>query len=365
MKGKKVVHILGQLDIGGIESWLVDVVKKTSFYIDYTFIVDKAHKGFYEDYLISMGCNIIHISSPKKKIHYIYDLIVNFLKGDFDICHSHVGHTNGVIALVAKLCRIRTIITHAHSEHITKPGILKRFILDIKIFMANSFADHQIAVSRGAALCHYKTDLKPIKIMPCGKDLSSLISVSPTDLKRQLGISEHKIVLGTVGRLESVKNHHFLIEIIASIRRDDVVLLIVGDGSLIEELIEHVKKLDLSNKVIFTGARTDALLIMRDVIDVFLFPSLNEGLGLAAIEAQASGLPVIASENVPRIIDITKSVIHLNLDNKCSWVDAINGFVDDRRERAVNIDIVNGEFSIESNIKGVLEIYDIKQEFRS
>lgn len=362
MKNKKVVHILGQLDVGGIESWLVDVAKKTASSIDYTFVVDKPHKGFYEDLLISLGCKIVHVSSPKKPVKYLANLFFLFRKSHFDICHSHVGYTNGVVALIAKLSRIPSVITHGHSDHRiqhARSGWLKRGVIDLKIRMANVFADHRIAVSNGSAQCHYKTMASPVEIVPCGKDFESLVTAGPTTLKMQLGINPKCFVLGTVGRLENVKNHRFLIELLSLYKNDNVALLLVGDGSLMDELKALAKELDVSERVIFLGAKTDALIIMRDVMDLFLFPSLHEGLGLAAIEAQAAGLSVIASDNVPSVIDVTGKVSHIKIDDREAWKLKIDGFINSNNKSTVNLDIVHGPFSIEKNIVEILRLYNV------
>jgi glycosyltransferase involved in cell wall biosynthesis len=360
MKKIEIVHLLGQLDIGGIESWLFDFVKKTSGNYQYTFIVDKPHKGFYEDVLSAMGCEIIHIPSYKKPLKYLAALFSVFRNNNYDVCHSHVSFNNGLVAYIAKTCGIPRIISHAHSDralYYQNSSLLKRFEIDFKIFLAKRYSTYCIAVSEDSARCHYKKEGGIVKIIPCGKDFHHLVFTAQTCLKHDLGIGESTYVLGTIGRMEPVKNQMFLLEILAQYRDQDVCLLIVGEGSLREDLHKRATEQGLADKVILTGARDDALLILRDVMDVFLFPSLHEGLGLAAIEAQAAGLPVIASLNVPRLIDVTERISHHSLSDLCAWTSEINALMTQSATKHINTAVITGRFSIDKNAEQILRLY--------
>ena len=360
MKKIKVVHLLGQLDIGGIESWLFDFAIETSGSIQHTFIVDKSHKGFYEDALLAMDCKIIHIPSYKKPLKYLAALFSVFRNNKYDVCHSHVSFNNGFVAYIAKRCGIARIISHAHSDrtlYYQNAGPIKRIEISFKILLAKRYSTCCVAVSEDSARCHYKTGAPVVNIIPCGKDFHRLVSAAPTSLKHDLGIAESTFVLGTVGRMESVKNHKFLLEILSQYRDQDVCLLIVGEGSLRKDLHKRAVERGLADKVILTGARNDALLILRDVMDVFLFPSLHEGLGLAAIEAQAAGLPVIASLHVPRLIDVTERISHQSLSDLCAWTSEIDVLMTQSATRKINTDVITGRFSIGQNATEILRLY--------
>ena len=127
-------------------------------------------------------------------------------------------------------------------------------------------------------------------------------------LRRDLGI-ENKLVIGNVGRFHFQKNHEFLIRIFAEIhkRNKQSVLLLVGQGELEADIREQVRRLHLEEHVSFLGLRNDVSDLMS-AMDVFLFPSVFEGLGIVAIEAQASGLPCIVSTEVPQDAKVTDRI---------------------------------------------------------
>ncbi|MBU9838079.1 glycosyltransferase [Rahnella sp. L72c] len=360
MKKIEVAHLLGQLDIGGIESWLYDFVIETAGSVQHTFIIDKPHKGFYEEDLLSMGCRVIHISSYKKPLEYIAALFSVLRKNKYDVCHSHVSFNNGVVAYIAKMCGIPKVISHAHSDRTLqyqRQGLLKRLEIDFKIFLVRRYSTYCVAVSEGSARCHYKTKGTAVSIIPCGKNFQNLVSAAPSRLKQELGIAESTFVLGTVGRVEPVKNQAFLLDILSQYREQDVCLLIVGEGSLRADLHRLTLEQGLADKVILTGARDDTLLILRDVIDVFLFPSLHEGFGLAAVEAQAAGLPVIASLHVPRLIDVTERISHHSLSHLCAWTSEIDAWMAQPVRKEINTDVITGRFSIGKNAQEILRLY--------
>jgi glycosyltransferase involved in cell wall biosynthesis len=144
-------------------------------------------------------------------------------------------------------------------------------------------------------------------------------------MRKQLGINGDALVIGHVGRFDAVKNHTFLIDCFVHLKkqRDNAVLLLVGDGGLRQEIQEKAKTCGLTDSVIFTGLRSDVPELMQ-VMDIFVFPSLYEGLGIAAIEAQAAGLPCLVSDGVPEECAKTDRVVHCALkDGPQKWAEQI------------------------------------------
>ena len=137
-------------------------------------------------------------------------------------------------------------------------------------------------------------------------------SYNPQKRKRvreEFGFSDDMLVIGHVGSFWAVKNHTFLVDVFSALVKKDVKakLLLVGNGGRINEIREKSKSLGLYNKVIFTGVRTDIPDLMQ-AMDVFVFPSLYEGLGIALIEAQAAGLPCVVSDTIPQEAYLTDLV---------------------------------------------------------
>jgi glycosyltransferase involved in cell wall biosynthesis len=140
------------------------------------------------------------------------------------------------------------------------------------------------------------------------------------------GIGEHEFVIGHVGRFDPLKNHAFLVKAAAEVvqRRPDSRLLLVGDGPLRGEILDQARELGIADRVIFTGTRDDVP-NQLSAMDVFVFPSISEGLGLAVVEAQAAGLPCVISSAVPAEADILPQLI-LRASSGASpslWADLI------------------------------------------
>ena len=143
-----------------------------------------------------------------------------------------------------------------------------------------------------------------------------------TAIRAALGISDNAPVIGHIGRFSPQKNHSFLLDVFASIktRTPDAVLLLVGKGELEAEIRDRAAALHVSDSVIFTGVRVDVPALLS-AMDVFVFPSLYEGMPNTVIEAQATGLPCVIADTVTREADITGLVRYLPLEKPERWAD--------------------------------------------
>lgn len=143
---------------------------------------------------------------------------------------------------------------------------------------------------------------QPYRWIPNGIDVERFRFQEPLRVKQRqaLGLAESQLLVGTVGRLSEEKNHQFLLDVFCQMQtlRRDSVLLLVGTGRLEEQLRARTEELGIASNVIFYGP-SDHVEQLLWAMDVFVFPSHMEGLGIAAVEAQAAGLPVICSEGVP------------------------------------------------------------------
>lgn len=150
------------------------------------------------------------------------------------------------------------------------------------------------------------------------------VSVESAAAVRETLVDDDVLMLLQIGRLSPEKNHPFSIELLRELclAGVDARLVILGNGKEERSLRELVGTLDLDGRVIFCGFRADVPLLMA-AADALLFPSTSEGLGIVAIEAQAAGLPVLASLNVPASVAISPLVRRLALDHKQDWLDAL------------------------------------------
>jgi glycosyltransferase involved in cell wall biosynthesis len=308
----RVLHLLGSLDRGGIETWLMHVLRRTDrkkFQMD--FFVRGKHRGAYEDEIESLGGKIGRSFHHRNPFRFEAELEA-FIKdnGPYDILHSHLSEYDGFIMWIAKRLGIKVRISHSHND--TKcvdsaAPLYRRAYLSLGRHLIRRYSTHCLACSKLAALSEFGaswTSSSRVQILHYGIDLepfNKCSSPNGNELRRYLGLPDGAFVIGHVGRFALQKNHKFLLKIVASMVQKDpaVHLLMVGAGPLLAEVRSLVAQMRLESNVLFLEPRPDIPLLMLEVMDIFLFPSLHEGLGLVLLEAQAAGLPCVASDSIP------------------------------------------------------------------
>ena len=171
-------------------------------------------------------------------------------------------------------------------------------------------------------------------MIPNGVDLKrfAFCEKKRQQMRQELGIAEDTFVLGHIGRITVPKNHQFLVELFAEYHKENPNsrLLLVGDGELFETVQQQCTQLGIRDAVIMAGCKTNTE-VYYQAMDVFVFPSLWEGLGIVAIEAQANGLTCLVSENVPREAILMGNTKVLSLQSKGEWLDKLKKvFVGDK-----------------------------------
>lgn len=264
----------------------------------------------YEDELERLGSNIYFCGPASNPFLYAqsFNRILR-AHGSYDVVHSHVHYFSGLIVLLARFASIPVRIVHSHTADMDgKASFARAGYQGLAAGLIDVFASHKLAVSERAARClfgkKWRTDSRT-GLMYLGIDLRSFERpVDRTRIRSELGFGPGDFVLGHVGRFVAEKNHRFLLRIHAEVlkTRPESRLLLIGQGPLEAECREEARALGTAQSVHFTGERPDIGILLQ-AMDVFVFPSLFEGLGLAAVEAQAAGLPTIVSGNVPWEVD--------------------------------------------------------------
>lgn len=169
---------------------------------------------------------------------------------------------------------------------------------------------------------------------------------------------EDEVVIGHVGRFAAVKNHSFLLDVFCAAYKNNkkTRLMLIGDGELYSDIVQKAEKLGLNEAVLFVG-ETNNVEAYLNAMDVFVLPSLFEGLGLVGVEAQASGLSVLASEMVPKMIDVTGNVAFLELD-RTVWVQALDGLAVNGDSTRKENKVKGSRFDIEARSRLLFEYYD-------
>ena len=152
------------------------------------------------------------------------------------------------------------------------------------------------------------------------------------NIRKEFNVPENAFVIGHVGRFQTQKNHLFLLEIFSHVckENENALLLLVGKGELEKSIREKAKALGVLDRIIFTGVRSDVPALLS-AMDVFVFPSLYEGMPNTVIEAQATGLPCVISDTLTKEANVTGLVTYLPLENPATWgKQAINSVQKER-----------------------------------
>lgn len=298
----------------------------------------------------ALGGRAFKIPFPSVKALFKNKELENILKnhgGEWSAVHIHCPHFTAFIAPLAKKYGINKICTHCHTTcYSLTPENEKRNKLLFNL--GKNGADKYFACSREAGRLWYKkSDFIVLNnAVDCKK-----FAFDEAKRKKAQELLQTKdcFVVGHIGRTDiAQKNHPFLIDAFAQIKKqkDNAVLLLIG-AEPTEELSQKIKNLEIESSVRFLGLRDDVDLVLQ-AVDLFLFPSTNEGLPVSVIEAQAAGLPVLMSDSITDEVKITDNVCELSLNLPASqWA-----------EKAIEISKCERRSTLEEMKKSGWDIFD-------
>jgi glycosyltransferase involved in cell wall biosynthesis len=315
----RLLYVVYRLERGGLGTWLINILKnidRNKFKID--FLVHSNIPGPLDEEARHLNSRIIYCPFSYLSLKYYFFLKdINKKYGPYDIIHSHLGNS-GFHLFWGKQANIPYRIVHSHTDynlmlkHLT---FLRKIMIYTSRYLMKRYATAGFAVSQPAAQ-HFGVGWSADPrwyLVHCGIDLSPFhIEPDREKMRREFGIPADDLVIGHVGRMDEFKNQSFILDIIKKIIKiePNTSLILVGDGHLRSFLEEKAKKLGIEKKVIFTGVRSDVPILMKGLMDIFLFPSLYEGLPLTIVEAQAAGLPCVISDIIAKEGDIIGPHIH-------------------------------------------------------
>lgn len=360
MKKKNVMHCFGRLNAGGAETLIVNILRNIDRdRFQFNFIVFNAEPGFYDEEVKKLGCNIFYLQSISQVgiIKYIKKMEIFLKKNKPDIIHSHMDWQGGFIAYAAHKARIKKIVIHSHAnQKMYDVNFMYHYLIKLNKFLISKYATECLACSNEAGKSLFK---KNFKILPNGIDFNRFQNPSRDKiikLKKELNIKEQDIVLGNVGSLSKNKNQIFLINILKELllENDNYKLIIVGNGNMKGELERKSIELGIQKNIVFAGIRSEIPEFMN-LFDIFLFPSIHEGLGIAIIEAQVSGTPCMVSLSIPKEADLNVGLLKkLELDEK-KWVLSIRKTAIKKIKYSNNL--AGNVFNIENTVKILSDIY--------
>lgn len=359
---QRILHIVGGMDRAGAETMIMNLyrnIDRTQFQFDFLYFMDK--KCDYDDEIIALGGKIILISetNPIKRTIKIYSFLKN--NKEYQIIHSHTLFNTGFNLLAAKLAGANNRIAHSHntSDNTISNIFVKSIYHTFSKSLLKKLSTTKIAC--GVEASKFLFDNEKSEILLNGIDIDQYHQIATIDqdyIRSHYSISTETKIILQVGRLQTVKNHKFSLDIMKGLKETgvDFKFFIIGQGNLENELKSKVEQLGLKNHVIFTGIRSDVPQLMAGA-DIMLMPSFHEGFPVVLVESQAIGLPTIVSDKVSQEVDLGLNLIQFtSLDNINSW---INNIVKEKKKNIISNKTILKEkgFDVKSNATWLQQLY--------
>jgi glycosyltransferase involved in cell wall biosynthesis len=337
----RVLNVLGTIDIGGAESRVMELYRAMDKdKVQFDFLIHTDIDGHYSKEIKSLGGNIYKVPRFKVTNYFSYKkALQKFFKehNDYAAVQGHMTSTASIYLPIAKKAGIPITIAHARSAGVDQ-GI-RGIVTKIIRHPLKNRADYLFTCSKEAGIAVYgKKSVKQGKVWTIPNaidaDRFSNNEAVRNEVRKELGI-EDKFVIGHVGRFGFMKNHAYLIDIFNEIckQRNDVALVLIGQGGLMDDIKAKVEGLGLKDKVYFMGNRSDIERYYQ-AFDYFVFPSTFEGFPGSVAEAQASGLRCLVSDKITREVALTELVTYKSIEETPqSWAYEILNNADKTKDR--------------------------------
>jgi glycosyltransferase involved in cell wall biosynthesis len=324
--------------------------------------------------LFRFNCVVREIN-PQKDLAAFLKLFFFFRKEKFDILHLHTSKAGVLGAIAGRLAGIKKIFYTPHGHIFHKkaaiPGVSELPPLKMKILRFLRIISYKLCDKLVALSDEDKNEQAALRLAPLNKfcvimNGIDVNSFEKPDKKISCGIDiKASKIIGSVGRLSKEKGHDILIKAMPGIIKEapDTALMIVGDGQEMRELTELAKELDVEGKVLFAGNTGDVRPYLWNM-DIFVLPSRYESQGIAAMEAMAAGLPVVASKvgGIPGILDDGKEGIFAEPENPDSFSSSILKLLENdalRKEFAKNTKSrAKRDFSVSTMLSSYEKLYE-------
>lgn len=353
-----VLHVIGALERGGVETWLMDLAPRLDHARwQFDFCTLGPERGRYAGRVEAQGARV---RSCPRGPGFAWRLYRILRQGRYAIVHSHVHQFSAVVLAVARAAGVGVRLAHSHN---TADGrgdtVPRRLYRAVARRLWAGVATGRLACSAEAAEALFGP--AGALVAPYGVPAAP---PPPADLRGQFGLDGVPVV-GHVGRFEPQKNHRFLLEVAARLvwRRPEVRWLLVGEGPLRREIESQAQRLGLAGRVCFTGLREDVPALLSAAMDAFVLPSRHEGLPVALLEAQAAGLPALVSTAVPReAAAVTGAVEFLPLAaGPDAWAERLlDRLASPRPPRAQALaELAAAGFTLEQSLDNLLAAYQL------
>lgn len=360
----RILHIVSYMQRGGLETFLMNCYRHIDReQMQFDFIVHRSFRADYDDEIESLGGKIYRLPRLNPFNPGYKKALLDFFHShpEYRIVHCHLDCMSALPLAAAKQCGVPVRIAHSHNSNQDRDWKypLKRFYMK----RIPGVATHFFACSQAAGAWMFPG--QPVQVVNNGIDAEKF-GYSPKfreEVRRELNLADN-LVLGHIGRFVPQKNHAFLLDVFRQVHRrnPNTRLLLVGEGPMEAQIREKAAKLGLAEAVIFLGVRSDVERLLQGM-DVFVLPSLYEGLGIVAVEAQASGLQCVLSDQVPSECKMTDNITFLPLEEspEC-WAETILS-LDTTARTSQSEKIRSAGFDIQTTAQWLTDFYASEMSF--
>ncbi len=365
----RILNLFTIMNRGGAETMVMNYYRNIDrTKVQFDFMVHREERGAYDDEIEALGGKIYrmppvqpgHFGEYKKAVAKFFDEHT-----EYSVIHSHMSELGYYVFREAKSRGIKCTVCHAHNApHFSDETLIEKAKDIVRNYFKHRIRKHTdhmfiCGIEAGNWLFGEKNSDRFVMMNNAvDADKFSWKPEKAVKIRKELGLEE-KFVICHVGRFNSQKNHTFLIDIFKEIysKNKKSVLLLVGAGELEEKIRQKVSALGLDESVRFLGLRDD----VNDILlasDVFLFPSLYEGLPVTLVEAQSSGIRCIISESIPHDCRITDGVETVSLEKSADfWADRVLKYAHGYERKNTLKEISAAKFDIKENAEWLEEFY--------
>lgn len=365
----RVLQVVGRMDRGGIETMIMNIYRNIDREkVQFDFLAHFGREAAYNNEIRAMGGRIYEMPALRDEKHVFFWRFFSYLIAlnkffrehkEYKVIHGHMTHTAALYMPIAKKNGVTCRIVHSHSTH-SKEGLLGLLTTFLHKFATKDATDF-FACSKAAQKWFFSDEIinsGKVHIIANAID-AKRFRYNPEERKRMreaLKLGDNLAIVH-VARFRTEKNQAFMIDVLEKALkvRKDVTLIYVGDGPLEEAVKMKAQACGVDDHVRFLGMRGDVPDILQ-AADVFVLPSIWEGLPLTAIEAQASGLHCVVSDTLSQELNALGMVKYVSRDNLDAWVEALFEAGAQERKDTYN-EIVASGYDINTTVPWLQEFY--------
>lgn len=352
----KILHVYPQLMCGGTETVFYSLIKHSDLTrFQYDILIQRS--GTQENIFLDLGCKVIAIpyNTPEQ---YHNDLAAFFTQSHYQAVHCHMHNEMPIVLEEARKAGVSHCISHSHNARVDIPKLLWS-LRYFKHHKYEKFATDLFGCSKMALKWLFPCRWKEGVVIYNGIDLAAFQFDTNVrkDYRVRLGVQNDTKVIINVGRCTAQKNHNFILDRAKELINENMLFVIIGEGPLLESLQKRIKDEGIIN-VRMLGKQLDVSNWLC-AADIFMFPSIYEGLGIVAIEAQANGLLVFSTDSIPVEADMRMDTFYriplkdINKWNKLLVQTSIDEVIRKQKSR----EAYNSKYNIKNVVKEVEDIY--------